>query len=316
MNKIDISVIIPVYNSEKYIHRCIDSVLSQTFYDYEVILVDDGSTDKSGEICDEYAQTNEKIKVIHQKNSGVAAARQTGIDFSQGLYSIHVDSDDWIENTMLDSLFSVVKTTEAEMIICDYYIDWNSKSSYNSQKPSSMKPNEIIDQLFINLHGSLWNKLIRTSIIKENGLKFYDGVNYCEDLLMNVQILKYAKKIKYLPKAFYHYVQDANPNALTSVKNEKWLEEYKSYQAVVNNLADELGKPWIKQQTSVNLMAKLIKQKGSSNDEYKLSKRDFSGDWNTVHINFVMKVLLAIANLGLFSLSKRMYSFLSSIKNM
>ena len=96
-----VSVIVPVYNAEKYIDRCIQSLLSQTLSDIEIIMVDDGSADRSGAICEQYARKDQRINVFHQTNRGVAAARQRGIDMAQGIFSIHVDPDDWIESTML-----------------------------------------------------------------------------------------------------------------------------------------------------------------------------------------------------------------------
>ena len=94
-----ISVIVPVYNTAKYLHRCLDSILQQSFKDFEVLLVDDGSTDNSGEICDEYAAKDSRVRVFHKENGGVASAREIGIENAVGLYSIHVDSDDWTESS-------------------------------------------------------------------------------------------------------------------------------------------------------------------------------------------------------------------------
>ena len=107
-----ISVIVPVYNSERYLHRCINSILSQSYKNIEVIIVDDGSTDKSSIICDDYAKTDSRIKVFHQENQGVAAARQRGLELSSGDYIIHCDSDDWMDSCMLEELIIVLHVNQ------------------------------------------------------------------------------------------------------------------------------------------------------------------------------------------------------------
>lgn len=101
-----ISIIVPVYKAETYLHRCVDSILAQTFTDWELILVDDGSPDQSGKICDEYAKKDQRVKVIHKENGGVSSARQRGLDESVGEYTIHADPDDWVEPEMLDELYN------------------------------------------------------------------------------------------------------------------------------------------------------------------------------------------------------------------
>ena len=105
MNSPKISIIVPVYNAEKYLHRCIDSILTQTFGDFELLLIDDGSTDKSGRICDDYVSKDHRIRIFHKQNGGVASARELGIIQAVGKYSIHVDADDWIESNMLEEMY-------------------------------------------------------------------------------------------------------------------------------------------------------------------------------------------------------------------
>lgn len=118
-----ISIISPVYNAERYIVKCLDSILVQTFQDWELILVDDGSSDKSGVICDEYAARDSRVIVIHKENGGVGAARQTGLDAVTGEYVIHADPDDWVEPTMLQELYAKAVAEAADVVICDYYVD-------------------------------------------------------------------------------------------------------------------------------------------------------------------------------------------------
>ena len=118
-----VSVIIAVYNAEKFLSRAVDSVLNQTMTDFELLLINDGSKDKSGDICDQYAQQDSRIRVFHQENQGVAKARQVGTDNALGEYVIHCDADDWIESDELSSLYQKAQQESADMVICDYYQD-------------------------------------------------------------------------------------------------------------------------------------------------------------------------------------------------
>ena len=114
-----ISVIIPVYNVEKYLHRCVDSILNQSLQDFEIILVNDGSTDSSPEICDQYAQQDNRIRVIHKKNARVAAARNDGIKAAKGEFISLIDSDDWIEPTMFEEMYSTANQFGCDFVMCD-----------------------------------------------------------------------------------------------------------------------------------------------------------------------------------------------------
>lgn len=206
MNKPIISIISPVYNAEKYMHRCIDSIIVQTLTDWELILVDDGSSDSSGAICDEYAARDSRIKVIHKDNGGVSAARQTGLEVANGEYIIHADPDDYIEPSMLEELYMKAQEEDADMVICDFYYDKDGKVIYQKQHPSSLKADIVLHDIFEHLHGSCWNKLVRRSCCVKYRARFPEGINYCEDVCFNVQLLKHDIKIAYLPKAYYHYV--------------------------------------------------------------------------------------------------------------
>lgn len=126
-----ISVIIPVYNAEKYLRRCIDSVLSQTFTDFELLLIDDGSKDKSGAICDEYAAKDSRVRVFHKENGGVSSARNMGLDNACGNYIAFVDADDWIDGNMYYEMFAAINESKSDIVCCDYLYEYeNGDSSY------------------------------------------------------------------------------------------------------------------------------------------------------------------------------------------
>ena len=168
-----ISVIVPVYKAEAYLHRCVDSILAQTFKDWELLLIDDGSPDKSGDICDEYVKKDTRIRVIHKENGGVSSARQRGLDESIGEYTIHADPDDWVEPTMLDELYYKAKEEKADLVICDFFCEYKTGSVICRQKVDSCHADAILKQMFAQqLHGSCWNKLIRRECYIKYNISF------------------------------------------------------------------------------------------------------------------------------------------------
>ena len=241
-----VSVIVPVYKAEAYLHRCVDSLLAQTFADFEVILVDDGSPDGSGAICDEYARKDDRVKVVHQKNSGVSMARQKGLDNAQGEYVIHADPDDWVEPDMLQELYAKAKEENADMVICDFYTQYKDHMYLNRQKPSALDHDTVQCELFQQLHGSCCNKLVRRVCYNKFHIKFPVGVSYCEDLLTNATLLSHDIKVAYLPKAFYHYDQTINPNSIVRKFTHKSFEDdkrlaMKMAEALRGSAAEQIG---------------------------------------------------------------------------
>lgn len=222
-----ISVIVPVYKAEAYLHRCVDSLLAQTFQDYEILLIDDGSPDRSGEICDEYVKKDKRVRVFHKENGGVSSARQCGIDNARGEYTIHADPDDWVEPEMLEELYKKAKDEDADMVICDFYCDEKDKTKYISQSPSSLHHETVLYELFKQLHGSCCNKFVRRSCYERFNIKFPLGLSYCEDLYINACILSNKINVAYLHKAFYHYDQYINIDSLVHKGSDFILRQNK-----------------------------------------------------------------------------------------
>lgn len=227
-----ISVICPIYQAENYLKRCVDSILEQTFDDFELLLINDGSRDRSGEICDEYARKDNRVRVFHKANGGVCSARNMGLDNALGEYSIHVDPDDWVEPTMLEELYAKAKADNADMVICDFFINWEKRQMYSSQCPSSLDHNTVMRELFNNLHASSWNKLVRCQCYRDRGIRFPEHLSIWEDTFFNASLCMENIKISYLNKAFYHYDYFTNPNSLVRsnsqkcVDSQKWVIEY------------------------------------------------------------------------------------------
>lgn len=300
----DISVIVPVYKAEKYLHRCVDSILAQTFTNFELILVDDGSPDNSGAICDEYAKKDDRIKVFHKENSGVASARQFGIDNAYGEYTIHADPDDWAEPGMLEELYKKAKETDADMVICDFYVDTLRESLYRSQKVSAETSQEVLDDLlFHRLHGSLCNKLIKLACYTDFNIRFIDKLNYCEDYLVCVKVLMHNIKIAYLDKAFYHYDQIVNNDSITRKFSTKTLEQLKMFVANLEKLIPENEEIII----SNKLRIKFSVFEYYMPNEFKSLYTEVDKHVWKFKTSIVNRALLFLATKGLFRIAHKLY---------
>lgn len=186
-----ISVVIPVYNVEQFLEECVDSVLCQTFQDYEIILVDDGATDNSGVICDEYAKNDDRIKVIHRKNGGLSAARNTGLDAATGEYVYFLDSDDWIKNETLQTLVSLAKSDNSDVVFFDAFVfftdceeDPNVYKYGRNQKYETAKGQEMLKSLLATdeYRTAVPLMLFKTSYLRDNELRFREGILHEDEL--------------------------------------------------------------------------------------------------------------------------------------
>lgn len=219
-----VSVIVPVYKAEAYLGKCVDSLLAQTFRDFELLLIDDGSPDGSGALCDVYARSDSRVRVMHQANSGVSVARQRGVEMSVGEYVIHADPDDWVEPDMLQSLYSKATEDNADMVICDFYEGYGERQVYRKQEPDRLEHLTMLRNLFQHLHGSCWNKLVRRECISKYSVAFDSELSFCEDLYFNASLLLFPLRVSYLPQAFYHYEQTVNVNSLVNYYTKKSFE--------------------------------------------------------------------------------------------
>lgn len=222
-----ISVIVPIYMAEKSIERCINSILNQTFINFELILVNDGSTDNSKEICEKYAIRDKRIKVINKKNEGVSIARNTGINEAKGEYVLFVDSDDYIEKDMLEHLYNNIIVCNAQVSICkmNIYKDNVLTSVNTNEKNIVIYKNEEIIKEFILKNTFLFsvsNKLYKISLFKDNNIRFSEAIRYGEDAILNHHILSKCEVVVYSNEAKYNYFIDSN-STVTNI-NEKRLD--------------------------------------------------------------------------------------------
>lgn len=242
-----ISIICPVYKAEEYLHRCVDSILAQTFTDFELLLINDGSPDKSGIICNKYAQMDSRVKVFHKENGGVASARQCGLDNAQGEYTIHADPDDWVEPTMLEELYAKTAEANADMVICDFYEEYKHKQIYRKQEPNTLITENILRQVLDgSIHGAVWNKLIRRECFNIYNIRTPNEILFWEDRYVTCRLLMHNIKVAYLNKAFYHYDLYSNDNSivrsvsLKSLNSQIYFITYFEKHLDVNKYANEL----------------------------------------------------------------------------
>ena len=201
-----VSIIVPVYNGAPQLRRCLDSIKNQTFEDWEAICVDDGSTDGSGQILDEYAQADMRFVVTHQKNSGVNCTRQKALEMAHGRWIGAVDADDWIDVDFLDGLVRVAKSN-IDMVWSDYYLDSQGESKQQNQFSADKASAVLVKILKGELFGVMWNKLLSREFVERHGISFYRGrIVAWEDLWFLISFLSHNPRIKYVPECKYHYV--------------------------------------------------------------------------------------------------------------
>ncbi len=219
-----VSIIVPIYNSENYIDRCLKSILGQTYEDLEIVLVNDGSTDRSKEILEQYAAKDERIKIVSQKNQGVAAARNTGLDNVTGDYILYVDSDDWIEKNMLERMIAAVED-DSDIAFCGF-------DQAKSQEEVTIAPVQVKYEVWDHnqqllefmkhkrMTGMLWNKLIKKNLT--DGIQFDEQVGFGEDAQFLWQVLKRSKKMIVTNEVLYHHVMDENSISHLNFSDKKY----------------------------------------------------------------------------------------------
>lgn len=201
-----ISIIIPIYNSEKYISRCLDSILEQDFTNYEIILIDDGSQDLSGAICSQYTQKHNNIKFLSQENTGVSGARNLGLKYAQGQYICFIDSDDWIEKKYLNNF-----QFGYDFCIQGYIVntDQEFKISYTPLCLNQNTGSEIVKR---GLQTAPWAKLFKREIIEKHSITFPENISYGEDSIFIYKYLTYCRTAVVVSGSYYHYI--VYPNSL------------------------------------------------------------------------------------------------------
>lgn len=229
-----VSILMPIYNVEKYLSECIDSVLAQTYKNFELIMVDDGSPDNCGKIIDEYANIDDRIVAIHQKNCGVDFARNNAIEHANGKYIAFIDSDDTYETEFIEKLVYAIEHDKSDMAVCSFIpfgVDNLPKFKIISKGIIDGCTGMKFALGYNSVNGYVWNKMFKREIIEREHIRFEKGYLSCEDILFTGNYMFFCEKISILDDALYHYRQvkfGANRVRYSGVKfDNKWMSSFK-----------------------------------------------------------------------------------------
>lgn len=235
-----ISVVVSVYNVEEYLDKCLDSLLNQTYRDFEIILVDDGSTDNCGKRCDEWENKEDRIKVVHKKNGGLSSARNCGIKKAKGEWIIFPDPDDWVETDYLQKLIDIQAQYKADLSICGHYYSeevWNIGA-----EPEVFSREKAIEYLMYpnSFSGYAWNKLYSMNIIKSKQLFFDEELGRVQDLHFNVRYFQFCDKVAYDPEPVYHYViHNSSVSSINHMLTPRKISGVVSYKKIAELLHEK-----------------------------------------------------------------------------
>ncbi len=236
-----VSIIVPVYNAAKTIDRCVNSILNQEYRDFELLLLDDGSTDDSGEICDAFAKKDPRVRVLHKANSGVSDTRNRGIARARGKYLQFADSDDWITPEATKFLVQAVTEHGCDMVIADFYRVIGERVS----QKGSIEEEGVMEQTDFAIkmmqkpadfyYGVLWNKLYKRSIIEKHHLRMDSSVSWCEDFMFNLEYVRHAKTIYALRIPVYYYVKTKGSLVSQGISVKKTIQMKRTVFACYND---------------------------------------------------------------------------------
>ena len=233
-----ISIIIPAYNIENYIAKCLDSLLNQTYKNIEIIVVDDGSSDNTGKVIDDYSSKYDNIKVIHKKNAGVSSARNSGIEVASGDYIGFVDGDDTVDENMFEILIKNAIKYDADISHCGYKMVFPSRIDYYHNTGTLVEQNNEIglkDLLTGNrVEPGLWNKIYKKELFKD--IKIDESIKINEDLLINYYLFKKAEKSIFYDKCFYNYTLRKGSAATSTVNINKIIDPIKVRKEILEDL--------------------------------------------------------------------------------
>ena len=277
-----VSVIVPIYNVEKYLSRCIESLVNQTLQDIQIILVNDGSTDNSGKIAKEYAKKYpEKIIYLEKENGGLSDARNYGIPHATGEYIAFLDSDDYIEKNAYEEMYNKAVEEDSDYVECDFLWEYQNKIKKDTRIEYNNK-----QEMMANVRVVAWNKLIRRNIIEENNICFPKGLRY-EDVEFTYKLIPHLNKISYINQYFVHYVQ--RNNSIANVQNERTAEIFTILDNVIeyykqNNLYEQY-KTEIEYNYARYLLCSSLKRMCKISDKAK-RKELLNKTWNSLNTKF------------------------------
>lgn len=258
----DISIIVPIYNAEKYLNKCIESLINQTKKELEFVLINDGSTDNSEEIIKSYK--DKRIKYFKNENQGIGKTRNFGIEKATGKYIMFVDSDDYIDKNMAKLMFDKAFSNSLDMVVCDYYKVINNENieeKLPSFKPTTLKKSP---DLLCDINLSPWNKIYKTSLIKDNNIKFVENLKY-EDAPFVIETLDKANKVGKVNKCLNYYV--IHGNSETTVRDKrvfdilKIIDKIRKYFKDKDYIKESLDKLTVRIITNYTIQQRVQKDK-------------------------------------------------------
>lgn len=292
-----VSVIVPIYNVEKYLEKCINSLLSQTLEDIQIILVNDGSKDNSGNIAKEYEQNNkDRVIYVEKENGGLSDARNYGLKYATGDFIAFLDSDDYIEKNAYEEMYNKAIEENADYVECDFIWEFPNKIRVDKQYPYKNKK-EMLS--FVRVVA--WNKLIKRQLITDNNLEFPKGLRY-EDVEFTYKLIPFINKFTYVDKPFIHYVQ--REGSIANVQNERTAEIFTVLDNVIefykNNNIYEKYRDELEYNYARYLLCSSLKRMCKIKDK-TIREKLLTESWERLNLNFPNwkeNVILKTVNIG------------------
>lgn len=311
MNKPLVSITVPVYNAKMFLEHTLESLANQTLTNIEILLVDDGSTDGSGVICDRMAQLDSRFKVFHKENGGSASARQVGLDNSSGLYYTVCDSDDWVESEMYEELYNKALAEDADIVLSDFYSNYSNGEQKISKPYKFVNQEQYLEDLMQGkASGITCSKLIRTDVFKKYDVNYVPGINLGEDGMLLYKLLLHPLKIVQLNKAFYHYRRISGSSSYTNSINMKTFKQAEYVSEWRRKTFNAAKYDRINLQNVIGLVFIAIRTSDMDIEYFK------SNVINQVHINDILKkriftfksLLCIIAKIFGYKSAKQLYN--------
>lgn len=309
-----VSILIPVYNVEQYLPQCLDSIIHQTYHNLQIVLIDDGSKDRSWDVMQKYAVRDKRIEIYQQENQGVAVTRNNLLEKIRGDYVLFIDSDDWIELDMVDFLIKKVIETKADVVTCAAVVNDTKVNTDDFEEETWSQETVILEFLkHVRINGSLCNKLVKSSLLHK--VSFHCGISYGEDALFCWQLLQKTKSLHLTNKQLYHYRMNEN-----SISHQEWMPEKKGTGHMVwEHICQDTAEMW-SQYSNVSLTRYALEDMWAlyfaSHSGYKYDRYIEERQRNVrQHLFLILKSDIASINMKLYAvIASLSYGILKFIK--